>query len=143
MKYLLFLVFIAVSLTTNAQSFFKPIPKLSHNVSLSIGNAQDSILNSLRPVVAISALVSDGTALAGGFGAGFEHLKWDASSQSWITVYSISAIAFIGTGTTGITGTGGLIFGLPGTNGIIGVGPGYDFTNKKVVLMTGAQIQFK
>jgi hypothetical protein len=144
MKFILSFFLIFATLASQAQSPFKPLPKPGYPFTL--GATADSsklTVNAVRPVVAITAAVSNGTQLAGGFGAGFEHLVWDPASQSYITVYSISALAFLGTNGTSITGTGGLVFGIPGTNGIVGVGPGYDFTGKQFVLLTGVQIQFK
>jgi len=148
MKFKLLLLVLSVVFATSvsAQSFFKPLPKgqaYASKMSLAVVDSSKLTMNAVRPVVALSALVSNGTQLAGGVGAGFEHLKWDQPSQSWITVYSISALAFLGTNGSSITGTGGLVFGIPGTNGIVGVGPGYDFTGKQFVLLTGVQIQFK
>jgi hypothetical protein len=46
----------------------------------------------------------------------------------------------MGTNGKQITGTGGLIFGIPGTGGLIQIGPGYDFTQKQLVLLTGVGI---
>lgn len=145
MKFKLLLLSLAVIFSTACSAqLFKPLPKPGGSAKFGLAKvAADSTMNSFRPVVAISALVSNGTQLAGGFGFGLGHYRWDASSQSWVTVYSISAIGFLGTNGSSITGTGGLVFGLPGTNGIISVGPGYDFTGKQVVLLTGVQIQFK
>jgi hypothetical protein len=146
LKILFLCISVVVASIASAQSFFKPLPKgnqYASNMSLAVTDSSKLTMNAIRPVVALSALVSDGTQLAGGFGAGFEHLSWDQASQSWVTVYSISALAFLGTNGNSITATGGLVFGIPGTNGIVGVGPGYDITSKQFVLMTGVQIQFK
>jgi len=141
---LLFIAFSIILSTACSAQFFKPLPKPGGSAKFGLAKVSaDSTMNSFRPVVAISALVSNGTQLAGGFGIGYGHYKWDAASQSWVTQYSIAAIGFLGTDGIKITGTGGLVFGLPGTNGIISVGPGYDFTGKQVVLLTGVQIQFK
>lgn len=143
MKYLLFLCLIAISFSCKSQGFFKPLPKLSRTEKFALGVSADSTMNSFRPVAVLSASVSNGAQLAGGFGAGLGHYKYDAASQEWVTVYSISAVGFLGTNGNSLTGTAGLVLGIPGTNGIIGVGPGYDFTGKQVVLLTGVQLQFK
>jgi len=142
MKYLLFLSLIVFSFSCQAQ-FFKPLPKLSRTEKFALGIAADSTMNAFRPVIAISATVSNGASLASGAGVGYEHLKWDQASQSWVTVYSISAIGFITTNGSSIGGTAGLVLGIPGTNGLISAGPGYDFTGKQIVFITGVQIQFK
>jgi hypothetical protein len=143
LKLLLITLLFAFAGTVSAQSFFKPLPKLHSYDAGKLGVSTDSTMNSIRPVVAISASVSDGTSLASGLGAGFEHLKWDPVSQSWITIYSISAIGFLTTNGNSIGGTAGLIFGIPGTGGLISVGPGYDVTGKRWVFLSGVQIQFK
>lgn len=140
---LLLLAFSVVFSTACTAQFFKPLPKVSRSEKLTLGASADSTMNAFRPVAVLSASVSNGTQLAGGFGAGYCHYKWDATSQAWVTIYSISAVGFLGTNGNSLTGTGGLILGIPGTNGIIGVGPGYDFTGKQVVLLTGVQLQFK
>lgn len=147
MKLLILAALVLITSACSAQGFFKPLPKgpayASNKMSLTIVDSSNLTMNSIRPVVAISAMVSNGTQLASGAGAGFGHYRWDPASQSWVTVYSISAVAFIGTTGSSITGTGGLVVGIPGTNGILGAGIGYDLTSKSVVALTGVQIQFK
>jgi hypothetical protein len=149
MKLKLFIIALISFTAINAsgQSFFKPLPKmheyLANHLSLAVVDSSDLTMNAFRPVVAISASVSNGTSLASGFGIGLEHLKWDQASQSWLTVYSISALGFLTTNGSSIGGTAGLVFGIPGTNGLISVGPGYDVTGKQIVFLSGVQIQFK
>ena len=139
----LLLVILIFASGAMAQSFFKPLPKPKFDkFSLSATDSSNLTQNAIRPVVAISAITSTGESLGAGAGAGFEHLRWDVASQSWVTVYSISALAFIATNGTKITGTGGLVFGIPGTNGLVAAGVGYDFSNKVVVLLTGVNLQF-
>lgn len=143
--FLLAFSLIAVA-SCSAQSFFGPFPKgpaYARKMSLSVVDSSNLTMNAVKPVVVISALVSDGTELAGGFGAGFGHYIWNEVSQSWVTVYSISAVAFLGTNGSKITGTGGLVFGIPGTNGTLGAGPGYNITLKQWSLLTNVIIQFK
>lgn len=144
-RILILSLLVAFSFSSQAQvsSIFKPLPKPRSFVSFNGATlASDSISNSIRPIVNVTASVSNGASLAGGVGIGFQHNKWDVASQSWLTVYSVSAVGFLGTNGSKITGTGAVIFGIPGTNGLIGIGPGYDFTNGVWVLMTGVQIKF-
>lgn len=143
MKHVLFLgLLIVTTISINAQSFFKPLPKLNESINGKMGVSSGSVLNSIRPVADITATVSNGAQLAGGIGIGFQHNQWDASSQTWITEYSISGLIFLGTNGNKITTTTGLVVGIPGTNGIIQLGYGYDFTGKQPVLLTGVGIKF-
>lgn len=139
MKYLSVLVIILLfAVTANAQ-FFKPLPKPGGSFNGKLGLATDSVINSFRPVVSVTALLGDGSQLAGGFGIGFQHNKWDVPSQAWNTVWSLSAIGFLGTNGNTITGTVGGVFGFLN---FISVGAGYDITQKKAVIITGAQLHF-
>lgn len=143
---LLLLSFILCIVTVgvgHAQSFFKPLPKPAAFSAGKFSLASDSVMGTFRPVVAISASLSNGASLSSGLGVGYERLKYDATSQAWVTQYSIAALGFISTNGNAIGGTAGLAIGIPGTNGLLSVGPGYDFTGGKWVFMTGAQIQFK
>jgi hypothetical protein len=140
MKYRLVLLasVLLFACTAHAQ-FFKPLPKPGHVVEGRFGLATDSVSNSFRPVVSVTALLGDGSQLAGGFGIGYQHNKWDAPSQTWNTVWSLSAIGFLGTTGNRITGTIGGVFGFLN---FISVGAGYDITQKKAVIITGAQLHF-
>jgi len=121
---------------------FMPLSQPGHYDQGKYGLSIDSIVKSIRPVVVITANVSDGAQLAGGAGFGYQSNKWNAASQSYITQFSISAVGLLGTNGAKLTGTGGIIVGIPGTNGMIGIGGGYDFTQKQSVLIMGAQIKF-
>lgn len=144
MKFKLLLLSLAVifSVSCSAQSFFNPLPKPSHLAAGKFGLAADSVQTSIRPVLNISATFSDGTSLAGGAGLGVQHNKWDVTSQTWVTQWSVSAIGFLGTNGTKISGTAAVVFGIPGTNGLVNIGPGYNVTNGVWVLATGAIIKF-
>ncbi len=130
-----------LSMSVSAQ-FFKPIPKPGHLAEGRFGLATDSVKSSIRPVLNISATFSDGTSLAGGAGLGFQRNRWDVASQSWVTKWSLSGIGFLGTNGTKISGTAALVFGIPGTNGLVNIGPGYNITMGVWVLATGAIIKF-
>ena len=129
----------------NAQfgGFFNPIPPPGGKLSVSRYNLSlDTIVKSIRPVAVLSATVSDGAQLAGGAGFGYAVNKWDAASQAYITQWSVSAVGLLGTTGTKITGTGGIVVGIPGTNGVVGLGGGRDFTQGNWVLITSAIIKF-
>jgi hypothetical protein len=139
-KVLLLALSVCFAGACSAQSFFKPIPKLNHEVSLGI--ATDSIQNSLRPVASVTASFSSGAALAGGFGIAFQHNKWDIPSSSWVTQWSASALGFLVTNGNSVGGIAGVVLGIPGTNGLINIGPGYDFTNKQWGFLSGVIFKF-
>lgn len=145
MKFLsVLLVCIAFMFSAGAQSVFSPKPLPVEKMSIKAGAAIASPVtqNFFRPIVGVSASVSNGTQLAGGFGFSFQHDYLDVASNTWAIRYEISALGFLGVGQGKISGTGGIVFGIPGTNGLIQIGPGYDFTNKQVVLLTGTAINF-
>lgn len=143
MKYKLVLLVLAIAFAFSANAqFFQPLPKPGGAAEGKFGISLDSIVNSIRPVAVISAAVSDGAQLAGGAGFGYQRNVWNAASQSYITKYSVSLIGLLGTNGAKITGTGGLVIGIPGTNGLIGIGGGRDFTQGAWVLITGVQIKF-
>ena len=127
----------------NAQFFaplHKPAAKFGDRLGASL--TLDSIVSSIRPVAIISGITSTGEQLAGGAGIGFQRNKWDATSQSFITEYSVSAVGLLGTNGNKITGTVGIVIGVPGTNGLVGIGGGRDLTQGVYVLLTGVQIKF-
>lgn len=132
------IIVVLISQSLFSQSLFKPIPKPKQNVSIKAGATNPLVQNSVRPLAGVTAsLFGDGTALAGGAGAGFQHNVWDAPSEKWVTQYSISGLLFLDTKAAVV---GGLLFGVAG--GIIQVGPGYDFNAKRFVLLTGFGIPF-
>lgn len=143
MKYLLIFSLLFCFVGAEAQSFFNRIPPMTMKLGLSKSSVSlDSILNAIRPVVVISATVSDKSQLAGGAGFGYQRLKWNATNNAWTTMWSASLVGLLGTNGTKITGTGGLVFGIPGTNGLVNIGGGYDFTFGNWVFISGVQIQF-
>ncbi len=111
--------------------FFKKDPLPVHKAAVSAGAPVPLIQNSWHPLVGVTALISDGTTLAGGLGVGFFHRTWDDPSQSWNTQYSISGLAFLDTKGSA---TGAIALGL---FNIISVGPSYNFTTKKFGVITG------
>lgn len=137
-KLLLLSMLTVFSLSVSAQ-FFKPIPKPGSTLIGSATAANPLIQNNIRPVFGVTASVSDGATLAGGLGVGWQHNQWDAPSQAWVTQYSVSALAFLGSNGSQADFIGGLAFGFLN---FISIGPGYDFTSKKFALLTGVQVHF-
>lgn len=136
------LVCFALACSASAQSIFTPKPLPSQKIFLSAASPAPVTQNFIRPIVGVSASVSNGTQLAGGFGLSFQHDYLDVASNAWAIRYEVSALGFLGVGSGKISGTGGIVFGIPGTNGLIQVGPGYDFGNKQWVLLTGVAVNF-
>jgi len=137
MKYLLFLSLIFISVSSQAQFFQKsPVPGAFGKLGATAPTTQ----NFIKPIIGITASVSNGASLGGGVGVSFQHSKANAATNSWDIQYSISGIAFLSTNGSKISGIGGLIFGIPGTGGLIQIGPGYDFGQKQIVLLTGVGI---
>lgn len=137
---LLLLVFsIAFSVSCSAQGFFKPLPKPGAQLKATATATNPLVQNNIRPVVGVTALFSDGTQLAGGAGVGWQHNKWDDPSQSWTTVYSLSAIGFLGSNGTSATFSAGLVLGVLN---FLSAGPVYNFNTKKFGLATGVEIHF-
>lgn len=117
-----------------AQGFFKPLPKPMASTKVGVA-ANPNIQNNFRPLIGVTAIFSDGSSLAGGVGAGFMHDKFDDASQTWITQYSISGLAFLDT-KAGITGA--VVFGFLN---LFSVGGGYNFTTKNFNFLTGISIK--
>ena len=134
---ILSLLAIGVSLGASAQSFFKALPKPGLNAKF--GAEQALVVNSIRPVVSVTAVLADGTQLAGGAGAGFQHNVWDPASQTYTTQYSLSAIGFLGSNGSNATFSAGLVVGFLN---FLSAGPVYDFTTKKFGVATGVQLHF-
>jgi hypothetical protein len=139
MKVKLLLIVLFFATTAKAQFFEKsPVPG-THPVGFR-AIASPTTQNFIKPLIGVSAAVSTGASLDGGIGISFQHSKSNAATNSWDIQYTISAIGFLGTNGKTITGTAGLIFGIPGTGGLVQIGPGYDFTLKQPVLLTGVGI---
>lgn len=124
----------------DAQQFFKPLPRpgivTGKFAPKATTTTVPSTMNVFRPVASVTASIDGGAQLAGGAGISFQHNTYDNPSNSWVTQYSVSALAFIDTKASIV---GGLAFGFLN---FISIGPGYSFTDKKFVLLTGVQIKF-
>lgn len=131
------LIFLSLASCVHSQSMFKPLAKPSGKVGVA-GVANPNIQNSIRPLAGVTAsYFSDGTQLAGGIGVGFQHNVFDVPSQTWTTQYSISGLVFVDTKASAI---GGLVLGV--ANGLIQIGPGFNFGTKQFVILTGFGIKF-
>lgn len=143
-KFLLPLVLILVAQVTFAQvgGFFKPIPLPGANQKMSLTASANPTQYMLRPVASVTAISGNGAQLAGGFGIALQANKYDPTTLAYVTQWSAAAIGFLATNGNKLSGVAGLAIGIPGTNGILQAGPGYDFTNKQVVLLSGVQFKF-
>lgn len=79
--------------TTNAQSFFKAVPKPDMG-KLKLGEATPLTMNSFRPSVNLASYSVPGNRLMTGVGVAYEHLAFDASTQKWNALWSINALAW-------------------------------------------------
>jgi hypothetical protein len=139
-KFLLLSLIVAFFATSsNAQSIFAPKPTPYPGGAFRLSST-DSTHNFFRPTISVSATFSNGASMAGGFGIQFQHDRADAASNTWVPIYTVSAIGFITTNGNRIGGTAGIVVGIPGTAGVVNVGAGRDFTNGVYVLITGANI---
>lgn len=138
MKVLLTILILGLAMGASAQPFFKPLAQPGSAGSKFAPRAETTtplIQNSVRPLVSVTAIFSDGTALAGGLGAGLFHNKFDDPSKTWVTQYSISGLLFLDN-KAGITGA--VAFGFLN---LFSLGGGYNFTTKKFALLTGITIK--
>lgn len=98
MKFKLLLLFSAVllSFSCSAQSFFKPLPKLSKTDKFALGVSADSTMNAIRPVANIASYgFSNGSgSVMSGAGVSYQHLKYDAIADKWTSVWSVNALAW-------------------------------------------------
>lgn len=98
MKKITILTLIAIMFfgVTNAQSFFKAVPK---PITLHFAVADSTIgtpatQNLIRPVANIASYTIPGNSLLSGAGIAYEHLKWNATTGRWDEVWSINALAW-------------------------------------------------
>lgn len=141
-KYLFIICALSFAIGANAQlPIFNPPSK--PRLTAFGASAVPLVVNNIKFISEVSGVVSDGTQLAGGMGLALLHDKFVDSTQGYLTQWSVGIAGWLGVGTNGlISGTGGIVFGVPGTNGKIGIGGGRDFTAGKWVLITGVQFKF-
>lgn len=120
----------AITATTNAQQFFKRVPKPIAGRSVIAGApAVPTIQNVFRPVLNIASYAIGDNALLNGGGVSYQHLAYDASTEKWSSVWSVNAVAWY---KSSFSGDGqafaaGLTFGF--FNNLIMGGVGKSFTN--------------
>lgn len=103
MKKLMLVLFSLAFLATScvAQSFLKPLPKVSvtHSMKLNVNSVAvvtDSTMNAFRPIASVAAYTVPGNILLTGAGISYQHLKWDAVKQKWTSVWSIAGLGYVG-----------------------------------------------
>jgi hypothetical protein len=111
--------------SAKAQSFFKPLPRVTRmNFAMASGQT-DSILNAFRPITNIAAYGEPGNILMAGAGVSYQHLQWDVVAQKWNCLWSISAMGWAGGSVAPSTpaqiGSYGILFGV--LNNLIMAGP--------------------
>lgn len=141
-KFLLPLVLVLVAQLSFGQGFFKPLPLPGSSKKMSLTASNNPIQYMIRPVASVTAITGSGAQLAGGFGISLQANQYDATSNTYITEWSAALIGFLATSGDKLSGVAGLSIGIPGTNGVLQAGPGYDFTNKKFVMISGVQFKF-
>ncbi len=104
MKFLLFIIAVCFSVTLNAQSFFKTLPKPQPPTISAQRNiitptkvtATDSSFGALRPIVVAAAYSIPDNHLMAGAGFGYQNITYNYATQRFYVNYSISAVGFAG-----------------------------------------------
>lgn len=102
MKYFFLLLIIACAGTASAQSFFKPLPKISKPaVNMRPGfaarvNSTDSVFFSFRPIANIAALSVPSFSAMAGAGFGIQNLDFNYATGRYYCNFSINAMMFAG-----------------------------------------------
>lgn len=142
----LFLLFAAVLTFAVSQAqmshFFGAPAKPKSFTSGRLGLATDSTSNGFHFLASVSTTVSTGVGLAGGAGVGYLWNKWDPTNQVFNTTSFVAAIGFANITNNKVGGVGGLVVGIPGTNGVVGVGFGRDFSNGVYVGLANVMFKF-
>lgn len=151
LKFLLAAILFATAIlfapTTQAQQFFKRIPKpiAGHSVIAGV-QAEPTIQNVFRPVLNIASYAIGDNSLLNGGGVSYQHLKYE--NEKWSSVWSVNGVAwykssFTGDGSAfaaGLTvgffnnlimiGGGKTFANVPGSNGLFGTfGVGVNLNN--------------
>jgi hypothetical protein len=129
----LFLAFFFLLSFANAQSFFSKIRKPVYTSELKLTAINvDSIIMAIRPVVVPAAYMEPGNILSAGAGFGYNKLSWNATNQSWTSLWSVSAIGFAG---------GSLVPSTPAS--IVSVGMGLGLLNNTIIFGPAYNFQTK
>lgn len=147
-KFLLVSVLLmAAAFTSSAQtskSFFAPLPKLHLERATLAIDSSNLTMNAWRPIASIVAYSEPGNILMAGVGGGYQHLKWNTTSQAWSCVWSINALAFAGGSVAPSTPASvmsvGAMVGID--NNLIMAGPVYNFGTKQFGIGLSVAINF-
>lgn len=139
----LFTLFLLISSATSAQSFFGSIPKPQKSTpqlvkaltASQVVEVTETEKNLLRPVTNIASYIIGKdvkeSSIITGAGVGYQHLKYDASTEKWKIVYSFNALLYgriaLGNESNGkkmLTG-----FSLGAFDNLIMIGYATDFSN--------------
>jgi hypothetical protein len=129
MKYLLILLLL-ISNACFSQNFFAPIPKLALKpVTMHLVSTNPATLNAWRPIASIAAYGEPGNILMAGAGISYQHEQFDPNSQKWLTVWSVSGMAWAGGSVAPKTPSDimsyGIMLGLD--NNLLLIGPAINF----------------
>lgn len=106
MKVLLFSLFVFISIGANAQSFFKPLPKIQPPTTLTnslqrsiisktVVTNLDSTYGAFRPMVVTGYSLPDSHVMAGA-GFGYQNITYNYATQRSYCNYSINLVGFAG-----------------------------------------------
>jgi len=145
MKHFIFLLLIIVSLTSNAQSFFKPLPHSTPGKLMATPNS--SVFGTdqwnFRPIVSVTSYSIPGNQLSTGAGVAYELNSLDPATQKWTSIVSISMLVYYNVPLTpestpaNVIG-GGIMLGL--LNNHLLLGSKYD--GKRLNFEVGTGINF-
>lgn len=151
MKVFLFLVLLASGLGAQAQSFFAPLAKPTGKfVSRRLSLAADSVTmtpsptteNAFRPITNVAAYAEPGNILMAGAGISYQHLKYDAPTQKWTCVWSVSAMGWAGGSVAPSTPAQAVSYGIMVgmLNNLIMVGPALNGNKVQAVIAIGINL---
>jgi hypothetical protein len=134
MKVLLFALAILFAGAVNAQSPFKPLPKLAApNKFAKDVFTPDSTIQAWRFIANIAAYSEPGNIAEAGVGYGYQWLKYDYTTAKWYCNASVSAVAFAGGSVAPTTPasimSAAVMAGF--LNNLFMVGPQYNFGTKQ------------
>jgi hypothetical protein len=145
MKVFLFAVAILFAGAVNAQSIFKPLPKIAKpNKFARDVFTPDSVMNAWRFIASIAAYSEPGNIAEAGAGFGLQNLKFDYTTQKWYCNWSISAVGFAGGSVVPTTpssiGSAAIMVGA--LNNLVLIGPQYNFGTKQFGIAVSIGISF-
>jgi hypothetical protein len=147
-KFLLSVVAIfAITATTNAQQFFKRMPKPVAGRSIT-GVTTPTEQYVFRPVLNVASYAIGDNSLLNGGGVAYQFLKYDPTTEKWTSVWSVNMLTWYKTSFSGdgqafaaglsvgffnnliMIGGGKSFANIPGNSGFFGtIGFGINFNN--------------